>query len=275
MSKQHIAFLGPNTFAQLAAEARFGRREKMLSFRTVPEVFDFVVKDPSRLGVVPIENSSGGTIYDTVDRLVDSSYGLFVKEALSMNVRLALLGKDKKSIKVIYSHFAPLLHCENWLRSNYPNAKVKEAANTGEAVRLAAEKNDAAAIGHRDAASTYNLKVLEFPIESETRNTTQFFVLGHSETNSKESTRTSLVVTLPNTPGSLCDFLLPFKKAGVSLARIISRPIVGKPETYVFLIDVLGTSASRNVKKALHDATAVCSTIRSLGAYPVRETYES
>lgn len=272
-----IAFLGPEgTYAHLAAKQRFGENANLVPAGSIKEVFDYVCGDRSRMGVVPIENSSGGTIYETVDRLVDGSYGLFVQEALSINVRLALVGKDKKNIKVIYSHFAPLHHCESWLHQHFPNADLIEQPSTANAVKKAASQAGAAAIGNRASAKHYGLKVLEFPIEQDVKNETQFYILGNNENAlSKQNSKTSMVFTLPDKPGSLFDFLKPFKDNKVNITRIISRPIVGSPETYVFLADIKGTEIQPHVKSALKKAASVTSSMRSVGSYPVRKTYES
>jgi chorismate mutase / prephenate dehydratase len=272
-----IAFLGPEgTYAHLAAKQRFGENANLVpAGTTVKEVFDYVCGDRSRIGVVPIENSSGGTIYETVDRLVDASYGLFVREALSINVRLALMGKDKNKIKVIYSHFAPLHHCETWLHEHFPGVDLVEQSSTGKAAKKAATQTGAAAIGNLDSAKRYGLKVLEFPIEKDVQNVTQFYVLGHEHFVSKENSKTSIVFTLPDKTGSLVDFLLPFKKAKVNITRIISRPIIGKPDEYIFLADIKGTETQSNVKSALKKAASYASSFKSIGSYPVKARYES
>ena len=276
MPSTTIAFLGPEgTFAHLVAKKRFGSRAQFVPAMTIDEVFAFVAKNRHSRGIVPIENSSGGTIYETVDKLVDFNSRLVVQEALSMNVRLALLGKDRQKIEVIYSHFAPLHHCKTWLQKNFPNVKRVALDSTATAVKKAVTQDNAAAIGRRDAARRYGLKVLEFPIEQDAVNVTQFFVLGHDQSRAKENSRTSVIFTLPNHAGSLYDFLTPFKNEGVNLSRIISRPIAGKPDTYVFLADLAGTASQQNVKAALKKAAAVASYMRNIGSYPVRSPYNS
>lgn len=278
MSTPTIAFLGPEgTFAHLAARTRYGKKSKLVPRQSVREVFDFVAGGQSRLGVVPIENSSGGTILDTVDCLVERDYdGLFIRESLAVDVKLALMGRSGSKIKVIYSHFAPLHHCRAWLEEKYPHAKQEKVASTAIAVRAASKDKGAAAIGNRMAGEIYGLEVLEFPIGQDGQNVTQFFVLGHKRNTAKEkNSRTSLVVTLPNTPGSLVDFLEPFKNHGLNLTRIISRPIAGQPETHAFLADIGCARSDRNVQKALKAAEKVASHLRLLGTYPVRERYTS
>jgi chorismate mutase/prephenate dehydratase len=271
-----VAFLGPEgTFAHLAAQKRFGDGAKLVPSLTIADVFDSVNRNRSSLGIVPIENSSGGPIYETVDRLVAADNKLIVQESLSINVRLALLGKDKRNIRTIYSHFAPIHHCEKWLEDKYPGVELVEQASTATAIQRASSTPNTAAIGSRDAAARYGLKVLEFPIGQDIKNVTQFFVLGQHHSLSDESTKTTIVFTLPNHPGSLYDFLTPLKEEGVNLTRIISRPIMGQPDAYVFLADIAGTQGESNVKSALVKAGRFTTTIRNIGSYPVRKTYES
>ena len=175
-----VAFLGPEgTFAHFAAKKRFGEDAKLIPALSIADVFEAVAKKKrASFGIVPIENSSGGTIYETVDRLVDAKNKLIVQEALSINVRLALLGKTKKNIRVVYSHFAPLFHCKAWLLKQFPGVELVTQASTATAIQKAASTPDAAAVGNRDAAKRYGLKVLKFPIQQDIKNVTQFFVLG-------------------------------------------------------------------------------------------------
>ncbi len=271
-----IAFLGPEgTFSHLVAQQRFGEGDHLVPVPTIKEVFDFVRQDPERLGIVPIENSSGGTIYDTLDRLADKSFGLIIRESLSIDVQLALLGKDKRNVSIIYSHFAPLYHCEDWLQINYPQAKLIAEPSTASALKKASEESGAAAIGNRGAGERYHLKVLKFPIKEDMPNVTQFFLLGHEVAPIDGACRMTVVVTLPNQSGALVDFLEPFKGQGVNLTRIISRPMFGKPEAYVFMVDIAGTERDEGVKLALDQAKKVTTSIRNIGTYPVRPIYKS
>ena len=271
-----VAFLGPEgTFAHFAAKKRFGEDAKLIPALSIADVFEAVTKKRASFGIVPIENSSGGTIYETVDRLVDAKNKLIVQEALSINVRLALLGKTKKNIRVVYSHFAPLFHCKAWLLKQFPGVELVTQASTATAIQKAASTPDAAAVGNRDAAKRYGLKVLKFPIQQDIKNVTQFFVLGRQHVVSKDNCKTTIVFTLPNHPGSLYDFLTPLKEDGVNLTRILSRPVIGKPEAYVFLADIAGTPGQSNVKSALEKARRVAATVKNIGSYPVRKTYES
>jgi chorismate mutase / prephenate dehydratase len=274
-----VAFLGPEgSFAHLAAKDRFGKSAKLVPCSSVREVFDFVSTDRPSLGVVPIENSSGGNIYETIDRIIEPDYGLFIQESIAVNVNLALLGRNRKKIKTIYSHFAPLHHCERWLSSHFPHVELRESTSTSAAAKKAAEEEGAAAISSRFAGEIYDVDVLEYPlppVQCEVRNVTQFVVLGQGEPVAEVGDRTTLVVTLKNEPGSLYNFITPFKRAGVNLSRILSRPIVGKPNSYVFFVDVEGKASEKSVERAIKQGAKLSEGLRIVGSYPVHSPYDS
>ena len=270
-----VAYLGPEgSFSHLVARQRYQDRE-LVPFKTIPEVFDFLNETQESVGVVPIENSSGGTIMPTVDGLIENACRLYVEEELSLDVKLALLGRRGAEINTVYSHFAPLQHCGKWLKKHYPRAREVATPSTSGAVQLAAGEADSAAIGRIENAEMYGLEVLSYPIADEIPNVTQFFVIGHHKATSGECRKTSLVVALRDEAGSLCSFLTPFREAAVSLKRIQSRPIVGHPNTYMFFIEVDGCEADQNVQQALTSAAGVASSIESLGSYPVKPRYTS
>lgn len=277
MSALQIAYLGPEgTFSHLVAKKRFGVSAKLLPQPSVFDVFAFVRGGKNRLGIVPIENSSGGTIYETVDCLVEEGAGVSILEDLSLNVRLALMGRRGETVATIYSHFVPMRHCEPWLREHFPSAKRVPVSSTAKAAELAAAEKESAALGTRDAAERNGLDVLEFPVHAAVPNITQFYLIGRAaRAPVPRSNLTTIVVTLPNRPGGLCDFLECFKKPGVNLTRLLSRPIIGRHKAYLFLADIAGTPAQPAVKSALASARAASESLRILGVYPVRATYAS
>lgn len=271
-----VAFLGPEgTYAHLTAIKRFGDRATLLPSPGIPEVFDTVARKKADLGIVPIENSSGGFIYETIDQLVDPKNQFRVQEALSINVRLALLGRDKKNIRIVYSHFAPLHHCQTWLSKHFPHAELVEQVTTGSAIQKAASTPNTAAIGSKSAAKRYGLKVLEYPIEQDIKNVTQFLVVGQNYSLVDDCEKTTIVFTLQNHSGSLYDFLTPFNENRVNLSKIVSRPIVGEPNAYVFLVDICGSQSQPNIKTALGKAQHLANSFKNLGSYPVRKTFDS
>jgi len=273
---KYVAYLGPSgTFSELMAQKRFGRTLERVPFPGIYEVFEYVRSHRNSVGIVPIENSSGGTIYETIDCLAESRHPLVIKEELSLQVRLALLGHKGEKIQVLYSHFAPMQHCDPWIRKNLPRVERKETASTATAAEMVVTNRHAAALGMKLAAKRYDLDILEFPVQPEIPNLTQFVCIGHRDHAWVKKGKTSLIVTLHNRPGSLCEFLEVLRDHNVNMTRLLSRPIIGQPKSYVFFIDIEGTAAQPNVKKALQNARQIAESMRDAGTYPVRRPYLS
>ncbi len=273
---QSVAYLGPEgTFSHLIARKRFGSNAKLVPCAGIFELFQFARSKRDHLAIVPVENSSGGTIYETIDQLVENANRLHIQEELSLNVKLALLGHRGTIAREIYSHFVPLHHAQTWLRQNHPGLKVHKVASTALAAERAAQNPHALALGTRDAAKRYGLDILHFPVETRVPNITQFLLIGSAEAPAARSSKTSLLVMLDNRPGSLFDFLGAFKDSDVNLTRLLSRPIIGQPKAYLFVVDIQGTPTQPAIQKALRRAKAAATKMISLGVYPVRKMYSS
>ncbi|MGA3171191.1 MAG: prephenate dehydratase domain-containing protein [Chthoniobacteraceae bacterium] len=278
-----IAYLGPKgSFAHLVALQRYPdaeSRNDLKPFPTVPEVFEYVDRHQDARGIVPIENSSGGMIRVTVDEIIEhavhAACSVFIQEELSINVRLSLLGKRDREIRVIYSHGAPLHHCEEYLKQHYPYAKKVECTSTSVSAEQALDDPFGAAIAPTISAEVFGLDILESNLLSEIENVTQFFVVGRNKLDPSAGKKTSLVVALHDRPGSLVDFLLPWKNAGIDLSRIESRPIIGHPNTYRFLVEFKGTPQDAVIRSAMEEARALAKNFYDMGSYPVLPRYES
>ncbi len=276
VTPQTLACLGPEgSFSHLLTQMRFPDAPVQL-MASIGEVFDFIAAHPDALGIVPIENSSGGFIIDTVDRLVDERCRLRILEELTLDVKLALLGRKGGEVKTIHSHAMPFFHCDEWLKASYPDARRIVEASTAKAAEKAATLEAAAAIGPRQNAARHALDILHFPIAGEVPNITQFFLLGHSENPaSLDNNRTALVVELPDRAGSLCRFLTPLSHGAINMKRLESRPIRGQPNKYRFYIEIEGSPASPPVATALGQTRADGAVIRSIGSYPAGRRFES
>lgn len=277
-----VAFLGPEgTFSHLVALRRFPKRAG-LPCATITEVFHAIRSGQASCGVVPIENSSGGTITETVDLLIEQAEHLAIAEELALDVRLALLGKKGArftSLRNLYSHVMPLRHHRDWIRENLPSVKMAESSSTAEAARQASCSQDSAALAAPGAAALYGLSVLKFPVRPEAVNVTHFFVvvpaLNAASAKPPGRSKTAVVAELPQTPGSLHRFLGPFARAGANLCRIVSRPVPGRPETYVFYLEVEGDAGDSRVSKALAGARKLSVLLQTLGSYPSRPRYRT
>jgi prephenate dehydratase len=274
MPNTELVYFGqPGSFTHIVA-GRIAGKSKLVSRDTVGEVFDYVRKKKNARGIVPIENSSAGMILEAVDNLVNDS-GLFIQDEYAINVKLALLGKEGRAVKKIYSHFAPFHHCQNWLKKHYPEAERCVVDSTSAAAKLAGGERFSAAIAPLSAAAKYHLEVLHYPIGDSHENLTQFFLLGHEQTASRDVRQTSLSVVLKNQVGSLCSFLTCFAREGINLKRIMSQPIVGQPNNYIFFIGVEAPTSNKAMKKAMEASRPYCKELRVLGSYPVHPPFES
>lgn len=272
-----VAYLGPEgTFSHLLARQRF-KNSDLVSCSTVEAIFDQIKNVAGTLGLVPVENSSGGTVYDSVDLLIRHSGQIHVREELALDVRIALLGRDGRAITTVYSHFVQLKHHFDWLKKRYPRARLVPVVSTAVAAQKAAASRQAAALASPGAAEVYGLKVLEVPEVGQQVNVTHFYTVAAQPipVPNVKKTKTALVATLPNTCGSLYHFLGPFARLGVSLTRIVSRPIPGQPQTYVFFVEIEGGPNDPKVARALERAGRLTASLTSLGTFPVRGRYKS
>jgi prephenate dehydratase len=271
-----LACLGPEgSFSHLLAAQRFPETPVRL-LGSIGEVFDFLAGAPEAMGLVPIENSSGGFIIDTVDRLLDARCRLRIVEELTLDVKLALLGRPGTEVRSIHSHAMPFFHCDEWLAVHYPQARRVVEASTAKAAEKAATQEGAAALGPRQNALRHGLAILHFPVAGDIPNITQFYLLGHADHPAGPSNlRTALVVDLPDRPGSLCRFLTPLSEAAINLKRLESRPLRGRPNQYRFFVEIEGSPAVPAVADALAQTRADGAILRVLGCYPAGRRFES
>jgi len=142
-------------------------------------------------------------------------------------------------------------------------------ASTAIAAHRAAGTRNAAALASPGTASLYGLDVLEFPAGGEPVNVTNFFVIARRPASPRRPDRTALIAALRNECGSLHKFLGPFSRERVSLTRIVSRPVPGQPQTYVFYIEIEGGPESPEVARALARAGRMTRSLVSLGTFPL------
>jgi prephenate dehydratase len=272
-----VAYLGPEgTYSHIVAEKRYGHCARLVPIPSVPEVCAFVAERPQdRRGIVPIENSSGGAIYETVDILLENTPPVCILEEIALNVRLALLGRKGEKVKVLYSHFAPLEHCASWIRKRLPHVATHVVSSTAVAAQRAAVERYSAALANRRQAKITGLDVIKYPVQADIPNITVFLALGGMRRVQPDATKTSLALKLPNKPGALCTFLEAFRDQNVNLSRLISRPLRGCPREYAFLVDVEGAPGDGPVKRAMAIARPDCAELRVAGSYPTQRQYTS
>lgn len=269
-----IAYLGPEgTFSAILARQRFGDGAEFLDCATIEGVFDRVLAGEAGWGLIPVENSSGGTVYDTVDLLIRHAGKISIREELSLDIRIALLGRAGKPVKMVFSHFIQIKHHSEWLKEHLPDAKLVPVSSTAVAAGRASETKNSAALASPGTAALYGLDVIEFPSGGEPVNVTNFFLISRRPAAGRKPGKTALIAALRNECGSLHKFLGPFARERVSLTRIVSRPVPGQPQTYVFYIEIEGGPATPAVERALGRAAKIARSLDNLGTFPIGKRF--
>jgi chorismate mutase/prephenate dehydratase len=266
-----ISYLGPEgTFTQSAVYKHFGHSVRGLPFSTIDEVFQEVESGSADFGVVPIENSTEGTINHTLDMFLTSP--LKIGGEVELRIEQHLLGTDDSldSIGRICAHEQSLAQCRGWLREYLPHVELIGVSSNATGARRARDEQGTAAIGGEAAADVYNLKVLVNNIEDRPDNSTRFLVIGRELLASSGEDKTTVLVSTSGTGGAgvLHTLLQPFATHGISMTRIESRPSRRQNWNYVFFIDLEGHADEPPLKDALAELQKNSSLFRLIGAYP-------
>ena len=269
-----VCFLGPQaTFTEFAARSKFGTSMQYYPARTIARVFAEVDNAEADYGVVPVENSTEGSVSDTLDMLME--YDEKISAEILMEIHHALLANcPMEEIQVVYSKPEALAQCRSWLAGNLPDAEIRPVASTSEAARIASKEHHAAAIAHRMAASVYGLNVLHSAIEDMAKNTTRFLVLGRGIGGPTGADKTTVLFAIPHQSGALYDALTPFKNHNINLANITPRPSRKRPWEYCFFVDLFGHCDDENVRNALDALRKFALTVKVLGSYPIAKMPE-
>jgi chorismate mutase / prephenate dehydratase len=266
-----VAFLGPEgTFTQTAVFNQFGHSVRALPLASIEEVFHEVEAASADFGVVPIENSTEGTVNHTLDRFLSSP--LRICGEVELRIRHHLMGAMSalERIERVCSHPQSLAQCRGWLEEHLPGVEQVPVASNAEGARRARDEKGSAAIAGETAAEIYGLRVLAAEIEDRADNTTRFLVLGRKLFAPSGADRTTLLVSVGHTdaPGALYRLLEPLARHKVSLTRIESRPSHRRKWDYVFFIDFEGHADEPHVRRALSALKRRASLFRVLGSYP-------
>ena len=265
-----IAYLGPEaTFTNQAAIACFGSSMSYQPAPCIAEVFNLVERREADYGVLPIENSTDGSVRHSLDMLVDTR--LFIVNQVYLDIEQCLISNSKlEDIHTVCSKDQGLGQCRDWLLRKLPNAVQKEVASTSLAVQMAAKEKGVAAIASSLASEMYGVPVVEHNIQDRSDNITRFLVIGNEPAgrlgNGKD--RTSIVVLLKDEVGSLQSALGIFSEYGINLCKIESRPTRRKSWDYFFFIDFIGHYEDASVQSAIEKLKGQSSLVKWLGSYP-------
>jgi prephenate dehydratase len=274
--KKRIAFQGElGAFSQIAADRLAGGEYTPCPIEKFEDVFLAVVKGKCHAAVIPIENTLHGSVHENYDHLL--KYELQIRGETFVRIVHNLIappGMKFSAITHVYSHPVALNQCRRFFEEN-PQIERTPFYDTAGSVKMIMRDKPpgGAAIASAAAAEIYGGKILRRSIEDDRENFTRFFLLekhGKRATPQKASTvyKTSIVFTTRNTPGSLFRAMSAFALRDLSLTKIESRPLRGKPWEYLFYLDFLGHAEDAAARHALGHLAEQADMLRVLGCYP-------
>lgn len=271
-----VAYQGvEGSYSHLTAQRRYaGIPEGVLleGFETFRAAAEAVREGAADRALLPIENTTAGSINETYDLLAEGGLTITAEEVSRIeHCLLGLPGSRIEDLRTVLSHPQGILQCQDFLRT-VPWLKTQTEFDTAGSARKVRERNDptVAAIAGESAARVYGLEVLRRGIQSQEGNYTRFVELAHDPIRfpPEMPAKTSLLLTLSDQPGSLAEALSVFSRRGVSLAKIESRPIPNSPWQYRFYLDLHGNADRDPVRSALAEVRPLTAELRVLGTYP-------
>jgi chorismate mutase/prephenate dehydratase len=265
-----VAYLGPEaTYTHQAALKNFGSSVSYLSLNSVPDVFTSVRRGDADYGVVPVENSTQGTVISTLDMLVESE--LTIVAQIYMHIAHCLISQSPlEKIKSVHSKDNALGQCRQWLSRMLPDVDLVDSPSTAASVEYAKTHPDAAAIASSIAAELYGVPIVAEEVMDKPDNVTRFLVIGKSPTPmlGGDRDKTSIVFSLQDKAGTLINALSGFSSRGINLCKIESRPSRRRAWDYYFYVDFIGHQDDPKVREALDELEKLCPILRVLGSYP-------
>ncbi|EEP89211.1 bifunctional chorismate mutase/prephenate dehydratase [Yersinia kristensenii] len=271
-----IAFLGPKgSYSHLAARQYAARHFEQLiecGCQKFQDIFTQVETGQADYAVLPIENTSSGSINDVYDLLQHTSLSI-VGEITNPIDHCVLIASetDLSQIKNVYSHPQPFQQCSQFI-NRFPHWKIEYCESTAAAMEKVAQLNSphAAALGSEAGGALYNLQVLEHNLANQQQNITRFIILARKaiDVSDQIPAKTTLIMATGQQSGALVEALLVLRDHGIIMTKLESRPINGNPWEEMFYIDVQANLRSESMQKALADLTPITRSLKVLGCYP-------
>ncbi|MBO7345647.1 MAG: prephenate dehydratase [Clostridia bacterium] len=256
-------------YSGIAAERLFEIAD-VSYFKNFDGVFQAVEKGFCKYGVLPIENSSAGSVNQVYDLMKEHKFYIVKSIRMPVNHNLVVNnGTKKEQITEIYSHEQALSQCKKYLEQ-FKNTKITACANTAVASKMVKEsgRTDIAAISSRECAEIYGLKLLETNVQDSDNNYTRFILIAKDMEFYSGANKISIMTTLPqNAPGSLNKLLSKFSHLGINLTKLESRPIVGSSFEFMFYFDFNCDVREKGVRNLLCELDNSTEQFTFLGAY--------
>ena len=256
-------------YSQIAAEKLF-KAPNILFFSNWEKVFSAIEAGLCRYGVLPIENSTAGSVKQVYDLMIDRNFRIVrtVRIKIDHNL-LAKPGVKLSEIREIYSHEQAINQSSAFLASLGPSVKITRVENTAKAAQMVAEsdRRDVASLSSRSCASQYGLSVLASSVQDNGNNHTRFICITNKTEIYPGADRTSLMVVTPHKPGALYRMLSRFNALGINLLKLESRPIPDRDFEFMFYFDLEASVYSEKLARLLSELEHECDEFSYLGSY--------
>ncbi|MDR0696662.1 MAG: chorismate mutase [Christensenellaceae bacterium] len=256
------------SYSSIAAEKLF-QIPDITYFKTFDGVFNAVESGLCQFGVLPIENSTAGSVNAVYDLM--RKYNFHIVRSVKLPVRHSLLAKKgttKNGIREIFSHEQAINQCSEYLKQ-FKNVKITVCENTAVAAKLAAEHPDmnVASLSAPRCAEMYGLIALEADVQDNDRNYTRFICITKKLTIYSGADKISIMINLPHEPGSLNRLLSKFSAIGLNLTKLESRPSTGTNFEFLFYFDFVGDLENPEVFSLITDLSNRADKFVFLGCY--------
>ena len=263
-----VGYLGPEgSFSHLAATRKFGASVEYYPLADIKAVFGEVSKDHCDVGIVPIENSIGGGILESMDAFIEANVSICAEVLLDIHHNL-LAKCAREEINAIASKPEVFAQCRNWLSSTFSEAQLVPVASTARGAERAADEQGMAAIGSALAAELYGLRIVSANIEDTINNVTRFFVISSASAKRTGEDKTSLMFTTAHKAGALAAVINVFADHGINLTNIDTRPSKRRNWEYYFFVDAEGHYEDDKLAQAIEEAKRHCGDLYVLGSFP-------
>ena len=255
-------------YSQQACDKLF-RMPKIMYMKNFNGVFAAIDQGLCQYGILPVENSTAGSVNQIYDLML--KYNFYVVKSVKLKIDHSLLAKKetrKEDIKEIVSHEQAIMQCDDYLKA-FPNAKITICENTAEAAKMVAEseRNDIAALASYSCGKLYGLSCLQEAVQDNGNNYTRFICISKKLEIYPGADKTSLMLVVSHTPGSLYNVLARFNALGINIFKLESRPLPQRDFEYMFYFDIDSEVHSEEFVRLINQLEELSHEFKYLGSY--------
>ena len=255
-------------YSQIACDRLF-KAPSIMYFQSFDHVFKAVESGMCQYGILPIENSTAGSVNAVYDLMIRHNFSIVRSARLKVSHNLlAKPGTKLEDIRDVYSHEQALHQCAGYL-AGLKNVAVHVVENTAVAARMVAQsdRSDVAALSSRFCAEQYDLEIVQDNVQDQDNNYTRLICISKKPEIYPGADRTSLMMTLPHKPGTLYNVLAKFYALNINLQKLESRPLPSREFEFMFYFDVEASVYAPEMEKLFRDLEAESEQLRYLGTY--------